>query len=73
MNKFEKSIEAIPSFPPRRTSRRGRESEHVARHHAKHEESESDDDEERDGDEAKKFATRDKRVKSSRDGRTDVS
>ena len=46
MNKFEKSIEAIPSKPPTRASRRGRESEYVARHRAKHEESESDDDDE---------------------------
>ena len=42
------------------------ESEHVARHHAKHEEVESDDDgEESDEDEAKMPATRDKRKKSS--------
>ena len=48
--------------------RGGRESEHVARHHAKHEESESDDDDEESGeDEAKKAATRDNQKRSSRD------
>ena len=37
IDKFEKSTEAILSMPQRRTSRRGRESGHVARHHAMHE------------------------------------
>ena len=34
MEQLEKSIEAMLSTPQRRTSHRGSESEHVARHHA---------------------------------------
>ena len=37
IEQFEKSTEAILSTPQRRTSHRGSESEHVARHHAKRE------------------------------------
>ena len=36
-SQFEKSTEAILNSPQRRTSHRGSESEHVARHHAKRE------------------------------------
>ena len=37
IEQFEKSTEAILSTQQRRTIHRGRESEHVARHHAKRE------------------------------------